>query len=281
MPLAGFGSGCCVILLLGNWPRILARTSSGSGASSTVEDCLKEEPLVFFAEARSEDDESFETRDKVEDPLVLIPGLWGARYGPRELVRWGSGETERLLFGGAALPGCWPGRRSSHIANQAQLQARREGHAGAAGNRYGTRSHRWARKAVVVGVVVLCHMLKNVGFGRGPSCHSPSQLRCLQETLGIVECAPVWLGKWMNGASNWRQRHSWVQGARHKAGQATRRLGVAARACADHPLGALPSRQPTLLVPSRVGIFTYILQAVYLLITPFCNNLIILNRIAS
>lgn len=205
MPLAGFASGCCVVLVLGNWPRILARTSSGSGASSTVEDCLKEEPLVFFAEARREDDESFETKDNAEDPLVLSPGLWGARYGPRELVRCGSGETERLFGGGAALPGCWPGRRSSHIANQAPPETRREEHAGAAENRYGTGS-RWRTRNVVVGVVVFCHMPINVGLGRGPSCRSPSQFRCLQETLGIVECAPAWLGKWMMGASNWRQR---------------------------------------------------------------------------
>lgn len=187
MPLVGCASGCCVVFLLGNWPRILARTCSGSGASSTVEDCLKDEPLVFFAEARREEDESFETRDNAEDPLVLSPGLWGARYGPRELVRWGSGETERLFGGGvAALPGCWPGRRSSHIANQAPPETRREEHAGAVGDRYGTGSHRRTRKVVVVVVgggvvvVVFCHMLIDVvGLGRGPSCRSPSQLRCL------------------------------------------------------------------------------------------------------
>lgn len=191
-----------MVLLLGNWPRILARTSSGFGASSTVDDCLKEEPLVFFAEARREDDESFETRDNAEDPLVLSPGLWGARYGPRELVRWGSGEMERLFGGGAALPGCWPGRRSSHIANQAPPETRREEHAGAAGNSIWNRITPAESKGCSRRLTVICRKMEDrlVALLR--------KLRCLQETLGIVECAPGWLGKWMMGASNWRQRRA-------------------------------------------------------------------------
>ena len=96
--------------------KILPSTSSGSGASSTVVDCRKPVPLARFAEARNEEEESFETKER-DDALGVPPERWDVKYGPRVLdVRRGSGNGEmgRLFGWEDDVPICGLAR-SSHI----------------------------------------------------------------------------------------------------------------------------------------------------------------------
>jgi hypothetical protein len=62
----------------GTAPRILAKTASGSGASSTVVDCFRAEPLVRFEAPRSDEEESLEANDR-EELLEGRPGLCDVR----------------------------------------------------------------------------------------------------------------------------------------------------------------------------------------------------------
>ena len=93
-----------------------------------MDDCFNVEPFGLREEARRDDEESLETRDK-DDPLAA---LCDVTYGPRapaDLL--GKGEAARLLLDWGEEAPVWP-NRSSHMVKSAMdlvesLRQRRSG----------------------------------------------------------------------------------------------------------------------------------------------------------